>query len=95
MSRDQLVIARARFQDLEEKERLNPGNMLIRLLLINLAPFYRSQVRTALIDIFSRKELEEWTDSNRLYPLFIARQSSVYDLKARLEDEMGLPFEQT
>ena len=95
MSKDQLIVAKARFQDLEEKDRLNPNNMLIRLLLINLVPFYSPQVLKVAKEYYTRTETEEWTDKNRLYALFIAKTSNVYDLKARLEDEISLPFDKT
>lgn len=95
MTKDQLIVAKARFQDLEEKDRLNPNNMLIRLLLINLVPFYDPKVLKVAKEYYSRPETEEWTDKNRLYALFIAKTSNVYDLKARLEDEISLPFENT
>ena len=69
--------------------------MLIRLLVITLVPFYRAQVRQSLGDVFSRAELEEWTDRKRLYALFTSKQSSIYDVKAKLEEELGLPFDDT
>lgn len=69
--------------------------MLIRLLLINLVPFYDPKVLKVAKEYYSRPETEEWTDKNRLYALFIAKTSNVYDLKARLEDEISLPFENT
>ena len=35
-----MLVAKARLQDLEERDRLNPNNILIRILVIALAPFY-------------------------------------------------------
>ena len=95
MTRDQLIVAKARFQDLEEKERLNPNNMLIRLLLINLVPFYQKHIIEAAREHYSRAETEEWTDRNRLYAVFVQKQSSVFDLKTKLEEQLGLPFDRT
>ena len=86
-------MAKARFLDLEEKDRLNPNNMLIRLLAYTLVPFYRPEVILAAKEEFPRIECEEWTDKNRFYALFVAKTSSVFDLKTRLDEEFGFPFE--
>ena len=50
ISPDQLIVAKARFLDLEEKDRLNPNNMLIRMLLTNLVEFYPDEVLQAAKD---------------------------------------------
>ena len=64
-------MAKARFQDLEEKDRLNPNNMLIRLLTINLVPFYQKHILDAAREHYANTETEEWTDRNRLYAIFV------------------------
>ena len=69
--------------------------MLVRLLTITLVPFYPTDVLTAAKKEFTRAETEEWTDRNRLFAVFVPKTCSVFDLKARLEDELGLPFDQT
>jgi len=50
--------------------------MLIRILVINLVPFYTPNVIEAVRarPEYSRGETEEWTDRNRLYAVFVPRQ---------------------
>ena len=69
--------------------------MLIRILTITLVPYYPANVLTAAKEVFTRAETEEWTDRNRLFAVFVQKTCSIFDLKARLEDELGLPFDQT
>ena len=90
-----MIVAKARFLDLEEKDRLNPNNMLIRLLVQTLVPFYRPGVLEIASEHYSRAEVEEWTDKNRFYALFVAKTSSVFDLKTRLDEEFCFPFDHT
>ena len=74
---------------------MNPNNMLIRLLVYTLVPFFKENILNVAKEQFNRAECEEWTDRNRFYALFVAKTSSVYDLKTRLDEEFGFPFDQT
>ena len=69
--------------------------MLIRILVYTLVPFFSPEVLDAVREEYSRVECEEWTDKNRFYALFVAKTSSIFDLKTRLDEEFGFPFEQT
>ena len=95
LNRDQLEVARARHLDIEERNRLNPNNMLIRLLFINLEPFYPASVMQAVKEhaSYTRAEKEEWTDRNRLFALFVAKTCTVLELKNAIDEDFGLAFD--
>ena len=44
---DDMIAAREKFRQLEEQERLNPNNMLIRILVICTYNFYEDRVLEA------------------------------------------------
>ena len=62
--------------------------MLIRILVINLVPFYPFSVMRAVREHtnYTRAEKQDWTDLNRLFALFVPKQCSVLELKNILEE---------
>ena len=69
--------------------------MLIRILLICTINFYDGKVLAAARARHGQNEVQDWAEQNRLYAFFVARSCNVYDLKKKLETEMGIPFDGT
>mmetsp|Transcript_36435 Transcript_36435/g.44544 ORF Transcript_36435/g.44544 Transcript_36435/m.44544 type:complete len:213 (+) Transcript_36435:292-930(+) len=69
--------------------------MLIRLLIINLEPFYPANVMRAVKEhaSYTRVEKEEWSDRHRLYAIFVPKTCSVLELKNLVDDQFGLAFD--
>ena len=90
-----MLAAKEKFRQVEEQERLNPNNMLIRILVICTHNFYEENVLAAARARYGVAEITDWAELNRLYALFVAKSCNIYDLKRRLDSEMGLPFDNT
>ena len=90
-----MVAARERFRQLEEQERLNPNNMLVRILVMCTHNFYEQSVLEAARARYGQAEVSDWAEENRLYALFVSKSCSVHDLKQKLDGEMGLPYGST
>ena len=75
-----------RFQEREERERLNPNNALIRILFIHA---FNSK-----FDLEQAAHLESTTD-RRLYSFFISKTLKVKDFKEKtIKKEFGFDVDQ-
>ena len=69
--------------------------MLIRILLMCTTNFYEDNVLVAARARYGLAEVEDWAERNRLYAIFVTKSCNVYDLKRKLDAEMGLSFDTT
>ncbi len=74
------------FTEAEERERLNPQNMLIRVLFIHAYDAKTDEEAAAL---------EESRTDRRLYSFFVSKSAKVLDLKQeRIKKEFGFDIDQ-
>ena len=75
----------------EERERHNPNNMLIRIVLICAFGFYKEESRPRLATQSKSASLApDWQDLRRLYVLILDRGATVYLFRKRLESEFQM-----
>jgi hypothetical protein len=83
---DDLAYLKEQFQEQEERERLNPQNILLRVLFIHAFDSKQDPELAAL---------EESRTERRLYSFFIHRTAKVQDLKMeRFKKEFGFDLDQ-
>jgi len=81
----------------EDKDRRNPANILIRVLIICLNGFFDS-VRPKIIPVTTDerpdagyREAEDWHDRKRMFALCIDKKTTALKLKERIYQEFKLP----
>lgn len=86
LTMDELAYLKEQFVESEERERLNPQNVLIRVLFIHAFNSQTDEEQAAH---------EEATTERRLYSFFINKTGKILDLKDRLiKKEFGFDIEQ-
>lgn len=82
---DELAYLKEQFMEQEERERLNPQNMLIRVLFIHAFNAQMDEEQAAL---------EESRTDRRLYSFFINKTAKVLDVKQeRIRKEFGFDID--
>jgi len=97
LNREEKERAFAEFMEDEERQRLNPNNMFIRIFMVCTENFYTPEnkqeaSRQSGID---PDDLEDWSDNRRLYALHLSKSCNIFELKARLLKEFGHPTDHT
>lgn len=77
MTIDDLNVLKEQFQEQEERERLNPQNVLLRILLVH-----------AFNASYNVSE-DEMNLERKLYSFFLNKNSNVLDLKDKLRKDFG------
>lgn len=84
MEQEQQSIVKQEYIDQEERDRLNPANVLLRVLFIHA--FNNSFENSGNIDAMKL--------DRKLYSFFIKKNANLLDLKEKIRKEFGFDLDQ-